>query len=77
LIDEFENSVGEDRFAEGSSFEDGFVGDRFFGFCVFDTETAEPSRLGIAEDGDRETWDVGLAHEVGDVFLQLNEGGIR
>ena len=76
LIDEFENGVGEDRFTEGSGFEDSFVGDGFFGSCVLDTETAQPSRLAMAKYRDSEAWNVGLTHEVGDVFLQLNDGGI-
>jgi hypothetical protein len=75
LVHEFENAVGEYRFAERSSFEDGIFGYRLAGFCISHAEGMQPVGLAVTNQGHREAGHGAVIQEFGDLFLQRSDGG--
>ncbi len=75
LIDELEDGVGEDRFGEGSGGEARAIRDGGAGCGVDGAEAAKPRGAAVLDERDRESGDVGLLHEAGDVVIEVGDGG--
>ena len=70
LVDEFEDSVGEDGFGEGGGRETGVVGNGGASGGINCTEAPERCSAAVFDQSDGEAGDVGLLHEGGDVACE-------
>src|SRR6516162_3874438 len=63
LLNQFQNGIGKDGFAEGGSLEDSVVVHGLAGFLVFNAKVLLPRDFSAADEGYRKAGDIAFFHQ--------------